>query len=341
MPAARAASPRSSILVPPAMQAPTSRFPRHGVHVVDTGFQRPRFDAAYLVVDDGRAAFVDTGTRHGVPRLLDALRGAGLGTDAVDYVVLTHVHLDHAGGAGVLMQALPRARLVVHPRGARHMIDPSALHEGARQVYGDEEMERSYGTLVGVAAGRVIETHDDMTLALGGRELRFLDTPGHARHHNCIWDAASRGVFAGDTFGLSYRELDVGGRAWVLPTTTPVQFDPDELKVSVRRILALDPQWVYLTHFGPVDDVQRLGRLLLAQIDATVEVALAAAPGAGRHEALKAGLAALYLRGLREHGATAPDDELLALLALDIELNAQGVAVWLDRRASAPARAGA
>ncbi len=314
------------------MQTSSPHLVPHGVRVVDTGFQRPRFDAAYLVVDAGRAAFVDTGTRHGVPRLLDALDGAGLARGAVDYVILTHVHLDHAGGAGVLMEALPEARLVVHPRGARHMVDPSALYEGARQVYGDEEMQRSYGSLVGVPPGRVIETHDGMTLALGGRELRFLDTPGHARHHNCIWDAASRGVFAGDTFGLSYRELDVAGRAWLLPTTTPVQFDPEALKDSVRRIMALQPERVYLTHYGPVGDVQRLGRLMLAQVDAMVEVALGVAPGEGRHEALKAALAALYLRGLREHGVTAGDAELLDLLALDIELNAQGLAVWLDRR---------
>jgi glyoxylase-like metal-dependent hydrolase (beta-lactamase superfamily II) len=306
--------------------------PHHGVHVIDTGFQRPRFDAAYLVVDGGRAAFVDTGTRHGVPRLLDALDRAGLAREAVDYVVLTHVHLDHAGGAGVLMAALPQARLVVHPRGARHMIDPGALYEGARQVYGDEEMARSYGTLVGVPAERVIETHDGMTLGLGGRELSFLDTPGHARHHNCIWDAASRGVFAGDTFGLSYRELDVAGRAWLLPTTTPVQFDPEALKASVRRIMTLEPDWIYLTHFGPVGDVQRLGALMLRQVDAMVEVALRVSPEGDRHEVLKAGLAALYLRGLREHGSTASDEALLALLALDIELNAQGVGIWLDRR---------
>lgn len=304
------------------------------LRVVDTGFQRPCFDAAYLLVDDGRAAFIDTGTRHGVPRLLGALADAGLAPGQVDYVVLTHVHLDHAGGAGVLMRQLPNARLVVHPRGARHMIDPSALYEGARRVYGDDEMARSYGAVEGVPAERVVETHDGMTITVGGRELRILDTPGHARHHNCIHDPAGASVFTGDTFGLSYRELDVNGRAWILPTTTPVQFDPEALQASVRRILALRPERVCLTHYGPVGDVQRLGALLLAQIDDMVETALAAEPlaGAQRHEALKAGLAALYLRGLREHGSTLPDARLLDLLALDVELNAQGVGVWLDGR---------
>ena len=301
-----------------------------GVRLIDTGFLRPRFDAAYLLVDRGRAAFVDTGNRHGVPRLLAALDEAGVGRDAVDYVLLTHVHLDHAGGAGMLMEALPQARLVVHPRGARHMIDPRALYEGARQVYGDAEMERSYGRLVGVAADRVLETHDGMTLAVGGRELSFLDTPGHARHHNCIWDAAGRGIFTGDTFGLSYAELDVAGQPWPLPTTTPVQFDPDALKASIRRILALQPERVYLTHYGPVADVQRLGGLLLSQIDAMVELAQSVPDDGDRQTALKSGLAGFYLHGLREHGCLLPDAEILDLLALDIDLNAQGLGIWLD-----------
>src|SRR5258705_1498509 len=108
----------------------------HGIHAIDTGFHRANFDAAYLMVEDGHAAFIDTGTNHSVPRLLEALEAAGLARDAVDYVIPTHVHLDHAGGAGALMKELPRATLVVHPRGARHMIDPGLLIESATGVYG-------------------------------------------------------------------------------------------------------------------------------------------------------------------------------------------------------------
>jgi glyoxylase-like metal-dependent hydrolase (beta-lactamase superfamily II) len=108
----------------------------HGISVVDTGFVRPRFDASFLIVEHGRAAFVDTGPNSAVPRLLSALEAHGLDRDAVDYVIPTHVHLDHAGGAGLLMQELPRAKLVVHPRGARHLSDPSVLLEGVRAVYG-------------------------------------------------------------------------------------------------------------------------------------------------------------------------------------------------------------
>jgi glyoxylase-like metal-dependent hydrolase (beta-lactamase superfamily II) len=306
-----------------------------GVHAIDTGFHRPRFDAAYLIADAGRAAFVDTGTNHAVPRLLAALAHLGLEPEAVDWLIVTHVHLDHAGGAGLLMRSLPNARLVVHPRGARHMVDPSALVAGATAVYGEAEMARAYGTIVGIDEQRVLATHDGMTLDVGGRRLAFADTPGHARHHHCIWDEASRGWFTGDTFGLSYREFDTAQGAFLLPTSTPVQFEPEALHGSVARLLARRPERMYLTHYGRVgagaDEVARLGALLLAQVDAMVAIGRAAAAGPARHELLKRELGALYLARLRAHGCTLPEPRLLELLAVDIELNAQGLAVWLDR----------
>lgn len=305
----------------------------HGIHAIDTGFHRPRFDAAYLIVEAGRGAFIDTGTNHGVPRLLDAVRDAGLTPADVDWLIVTHVHLDHAGGAGLLLQSLPNARLVVHPRGARHMIDPGALYEGARAIYGDAEMARSYGRLVPVPAERVLTTSDGMDLGLAGRTLRFIDTPGHALHHHCIWDARSRGFFTGDSFGLSYREFDVDGRPWLLPTTTPAGFDAEQLAASVRRILAFEPEWLYLTHFGRVGGVARLGEMMLEQIDAMASLARQfegeAAPA--RQAALEEALARLYVDRLRAHGCTLADAEVRQLLALDVTLNAQGLSIWRDR----------
>jgi glyoxylase-like metal-dependent hydrolase (beta-lactamase superfamily II) len=306
-----------------------------GVYAIDTGFQREGFDAAWLLVQDGRAAFIDTGTNLAVPRLLAALDALGLTREAVEMVIPTHVHLDHAGGVGLLMQELPSATLWAHPRGARHLIDPRVLYQGALAVYGQEEMDRSYGRLVPVDAARVKTTEEGMELRLAGRALRVLDTPGHARHHHCLWDETSRGVFTGDTFGLSYREFDVDGKAWVFPTSTPVQFEPGPLRESVNRIAALKPEKLYLTHFAAVSDVPRLQALFLELLDAMVALArrLQAAPG--RHEALKAGLFELYLGSLRAHGCALPDDRIQALLTMDLELNAQGIEVWLDREARA------
>jgi glyoxylase-like metal-dependent hydrolase (beta-lactamase superfamily II) len=302
----------------------------HGIYAVDTGFHRDQFDAAYLVVQGQSAAFIDTGTNHAVPRLLAALKAVGLDVADVRMVIPTHVHLDHAGGVGTLMQALPNATCWVHERGARHMVDPAALYQGALAVYGQEEMDRSYGRLVGVPADRVQATHDGLTLKLGERELCFIDTPGHAKHHHCIWDEASQGWFTGDTFGLSYREFDrPDGSAWVLPTSTPVQFEPDALKQSVQRMLSRDPKWMYLTHYSRVGDVARLGSQVLTLLDDTVALSESLRSHPQRHEALKAGLMQLYKQSLQRHGVLPHDTE--TLLAIDVELNAQGIAVWLDR----------
>jgi len=303
------------------------------VHAIDTGFIRDRFDAAYLLVQDGRAAFIDTGTQLAVPRLLASLQALNLDVDAVDWVIPTHVHLDHAGGVGGLLRHLPRARVLVHERGARHLIDPSRLWAGATVVYGEAEMARSYGHIVPVPVERLATTHDGQTIQLAGRPLRFADTPGHARHHHCVWDAATRGWFTGDTFGISYREFDGPQGAWIFPTATPVQFEPEVLQTTVRRLLAEDPACIYLTHFGSVGDVPRLGRLLLGLLQQMVDLGHSLRTAPDRHEALKAGQLALFVASLAEQGCTKTRDEIEALLEMDLELNAQGMAIWLDRPA--------
>ena len=304
---------------------------QHGIHTIDTGYVRPRFDAAYLVVEQGRGAFVDCGTNHSVPVLLAALDAAGLAPADVDWVILTHVHLDHAGGAGTLMRQLPHARLVAHPRAAPHMIDPARLVAGATAVYGEELFARHYGELVPVPAERVVVAADGHEVDLAGRTLRCIDTPGHARHHLCTWDARSRSWFTGDTFGLSYRELDSAHGAFILPTSSPVQFEPGAMQASIARMLAEAPQAMYLTHYGRVEDVARLGAELHAQIDAMVAMARSCAPGPGRHGALVAALSGYYLGRARAHACTLDDAAVLRLLEMDIELNAQGLEIWLDR----------
>lgn len=313
----------------------------HGIHTIDTGFVRPRFDAAYLLVQNHRAAFIDCGTNYAVPRMLDALASAKLTPADVDWLILTHVHLDHAGGAGELMAHLPNARLVVHPRGARHMIDPSQLWAGASAVYGEAVMEETYGRLRPVPAERVVEAQDGHIVALDGRELRCLDTPGHARHHMAVYDERANVCFTGDTFGLSYREFDTARGPFILPTTSPVQFDPEALHASINRLLALQPEAMYLTHYGRVGDIARLAADLHAQIDAMVAIAHAAnhahVDTAQRHEAMKQALTELYATRATAHGWLGDRAQLQDILGMDIELNAQGLGVWLDntqRRAS-------
>jgi glyoxylase-like metal-dependent hydrolase (beta-lactamase superfamily II) len=318
------------------MTAPAANLPDfvealgHGIYAIDTGFQRPRFDAAYLLIDGGHAAVIDTGTNHAVPRILAALNALGLAREAVSAVIPTHVHLDHAGGAGLLMRELPSATLWVHPRGARHMVNPMALVAGALEVYCEQEMQRSYGTVLPVDEQRVSTTHDGQNLRIGSRTLHFIDTPGHAKHHHCIWDATAKAWFSGDTFGLSYREFDTAAGSWGLPTTTPVQFEPDALRASIERMLTFEPERIFLTHYGCVNDAQRQGRQVLALLDAMQALGLRLKNHPNRHTALKSDLAALYASSLRNNGIE-PSPERMAALAVDIELNAQGMAFWLDR----------
>ena len=304
----------------------------NGVWCIDTGYHRPRFDAAYLLVDDGRAALFDTGTNPAVPRLLAALDALGLPRDAVDWVIPSHVHLDHAGGAGALMQALPAAQMLLHPRSVRHMVDPTALQQAVLEIYGAETVARDYGTLAPVAAARITATEDGMALRLGQRRLEFAHTPGHALHHHCLWDEASRGWFTGDTFGVSYREFDTARGPWMLLSSTPVQFDPPALRASVQRLLQRQPRWMHLTHFGRIGDVARLGEQVLRAIDRLVELGRATPPGPDRELRLRARLQRQYQDEARAHGCSLGDAAVAEALAMDIRLNAQGLLIWLERQ---------
>ncbi len=307
----------------------------HGISAIDAHYQRPGLAAFYLLVEGARAAFIDTGTSRSVSDALDALRGKGLAPENVAYVIPTHVHLDHAGGAGEMMRRFPNAKLVVHPKGGRHLIDPAKLIAGVTAVYGPEAVARDFGAIVPVDATRVIEAPDNFTLDLNGRTLRFLDTPGHARHHFCVWDERSRGLFTGDTFGLSYREFDTDQGPFVFPTTTPVQFDPEALHASIDRLRRLHPQFLYLTHFGRIAYAEHAAEQMHGLIEALVVMARAVRAAPDRHAKLIQGQRNLLLPRLRAHGCRLSETEIDALLALDYELNAQGMEVWLDRTTNA------
>ena len=303
-----------------------------GIVAIDTRYARSLQDASHLIIESGRGAFVDTGVNSSVPLLLDALRQQDLDAGDVDFVLLTHVHLDHAGGAGELMRALPNATCVVHRYGAPHMIDPTRLVAGTEAVYGVEETRETYGTIVPIDAGRIHIPEDGEWLSLGGRELQFLNTEGHARHHHVIYDPKSQGVFTGDSFGVSYREFDTGCGEIVFPTSTPVQFDPDEAHISVDRIMDCEPQQLYLTHYSRVRNPDRLAQQMHAGIDAYVAIAEHHEHDDNRQQAIRDSLFEYYVEKLGEHDYHGDREQVAAVMSIDVELNAQGLDVWLERR---------
>ena len=303
-----------------------------GVVAIDTEYARSLQDASHLVIESGRAAFVDTGVNDSVPLLVDALHQQGLDVGDVDYVILTHVHLDHAGGAGRLMRELPNAQCVVHRYGAPHMIDPARLIAGTEAVYGVEETRRIYGTIVPIDESRVHVPEDGEWLSLNGRELQLLNTEGHARHHHVIWDPSSKGVFTGDSFGVSYRELDTDQGEIVFPTSTPVQFDPLEAHRSVDRIMGCEPEQLYLTHYSRVRNLDRLAGQMHSGIDAYVEMAERVEYDDNRTEKLREMLLEYYMDRLDDHGYGGDRDAVNSIMEIDVRLNAQGLEVWLERR---------
>jgi glyoxylase-like metal-dependent hydrolase (beta-lactamase superfamily II) len=299
-----------------------------GITAVDTEYVRPQMDASHIVVSGSRAAIVDTGPNTAVPLILAALTGLGVSPDAVDYLFLTHVHLDHAGGAGALMRALPNATAIVHPRGAPHMLDPRKLIAGTRAVYGDALYSKLYGDILPIDTARLKIAQDGARFDLPGRTFECVHTPGHALHHQAIVDHGANAIFTGDTFGLSYREFDTQRGAWIMPTTTPTQFDPAQLKASVIRLMQFRPRKLYLTHYSEVGDCPRLASDMVDAVDEFVRIARAAG---GDIPTMRGALRRWGHESLREHGCRMSDAQIDAILDKDVELNAAGLAAWLAR----------
>lgn len=307
-----------------------------GVHTIDTHYLgQPEFAAAYLIVEQGRAAFIDNNTHAAVPKLLDTLAETGLGPEDVDYLIITHVHLDHAGGTSTLARHCPNATIIAHPRAAPHVIDPSKLVASASAVYGEAEFKRLYGTIEPVAAERVRTMDDEETLRFGSRSLRFLHTRGHANHHFCIADSASESIFTGDAFGLVYPRLQAHG-TFAFPSTSPTDFEPELARQAVQRLVDERPRCLYPTHFGGVTDIETAAGQLMRHLDFAERLRDEAERSDRADEALTAycrGRIRDYFTGLLDgRGTLGASKNAWALIELDIDLNAQGIAFAANKR---------
>jgi glyoxylase-like metal-dependent hydrolase (beta-lactamase superfamily II) len=204
--------------------------------------------ASYLVSDGGELAVVDCGPGSTLAALLDGVRAAGYDPAAITHLLLTHVHLDHAGAAGALLRAAPRARVYVHPRGARHLAEPSRLLTSAARIYG-ERMDALWGTMLPVPQERMSVLHGGGEVRVGRRRLRALDTPGHAVHHHAYHDPEAGLLFSGDAGGI---RLD--GTPYVRPPTPPPDIDVPAWRRSIARMRELDARVILPAHFGGTGD---------------------------------------------------------------------------------------
>ncbi|KUO95754.1 MBL fold metallo-hydrolase [Ferroacidibacillus organovorans] len=279
--------------------------------------------SAYLYLGQ-KKALIETGSSLSHQAILDALREASISPNELDYILLTHIHLDHAGGAGHLARLAPQARVVAHPRAKRHLMDPSRLMAGAKSVYGDA-LHELFGDMIAIPEEQLLIRHEGEQIDLGDRVWTFYDTPGHAKHHFSIYDERREAIFSGDALGIRYVTSFTGyDFEFVMPSTSPSDFDPSAVEQTVRKLRALRPKTVFHTHFGPSPAEEAFagtedGVKRLAQLAKTLYY-----EGASWEEYMLA-LTGLYAGILNAAGHASLDIEKIGI---DLELNAKGLLHW-------------
>jgi len=299
----------------------------HEVFQIDTrmaGYEG--ITAGYLIRGE-RPCLVETGTAPSAPVVRDALAALGIGPGDLATVVVTHIHLDHAGGAGDIAAMFPAAQIVVHQRGARHLADPSRLMAGARLVYG-RALERLFGVLAPVPAERIVALDDTGTVDLGGgRRLDSHYSPGHAKHHVGLVDSDTGDLYVGDAAGVYMP--DTGD---VRPATPPPDFDLAAALASIRKFAALRPARLMFSHYGPVDQVSETLDRSAEEINVWVEeTRRVRAAGLDLDHAV----AMVRDRTLDRYVAASPDaDPAVAERferASSVRGNVEGIMQWLDK----------
>ena len=301
---------------------------QNGIYTVDAHYEGKENTAVFIIQDQGQAAIVDTAANSSWPYLLEALKELNIKNEEILYVCLTHIHLDHAGGAGLYMQNFPNARLLVHERGARHMANPKKLVAGVEEVYGKEETLRMYGEVIPVPEERITAVPDGFEFKLGARTISCFYTPGHAKHHMSFWDSSSSAVFAGDAFGISYPNMAAKEGRAIFPTTSPVQFDPTEMIESIDKICALNPKLIYLTHFSEITEIDSSAEFLRNEVEI---YANASKELKGDKPKIEEFLRERFRLIAKNIECKDKDTLVDKMYTLETELNSQGLVYWYKK----------
>lgn len=302
------------------------------IDIVDSGLIRTKFAGSYIVKSSKQIAIIEVSSAYAVDHILKKLKDLKIEKDDVKYIFITHIHLDHASGVGKLLQILPKTKLIVHPSGAKHMIDPIKLISGAIAVYGKDVVEKDYGEILPCPEDRVISCSDGEIFKLGNRELTTIFTPGHARHHISIYDNKTQGIFSGDSLGLSYPEMNVNGRRFYQPTTTPTAFEYDKMLESIDKMLSYNPQLILFTHYGISDEPTVIAKQIKKRLLDYKNI-VESLPTFDKKEikSLESKLKDYYIKESRSHGIQLSEKEITKLFEIDIKLNAMGLLIWKQR----------
>ena len=298
----------------------------------DANYIRQKFAAIHFINQNNKLLIIDTATNHSAKKFLNALHTMNISPEFVEWIILTHVHLDHAGGAGLLMKMCPNARLAVHSRGARHMINPEKLWASVVSVYGKEEAEKQYGKLVPVDENRVVVVSEGEVISFQDRRLQIFDAPGHANHHIIIFDEESKSFFTGDAFGIAYPELASEDEEFIFISSTPTQFEPVKFDTTIKKIMKQKPKSCFLTHFSKIMNIEKNGHELLKQLDEYVTITeQARSNDENKQEQIRKDLFELLYKKLKKINVNISKREFGNLLSLDLSLNAQGLEYWNNK----------
>lgn len=301
---------------------------------IDThDLNRKERTSAYLLIDE-KIALVETSASPSVPYIIEGLNELQITLEDIDYVIVTHIHLDHAGGAGLFLQSCPNAKLVVHPRGVTHMVDPSRLIASAKAVYGNE-FERLFDPIVPIAPERIIEAGHGDILSLGNHQLTFYHTEGHAKHHVSMHYSATNGLFVGDTTGVRYPEMADEAIDLIIPSTSPNQYDPETMEKSIQLYEELNVQELYFGHYGAYQnptEAYRQVRYWTPLFLAEGEKALAASDIVEEQvKLLDRGLQTLLHHFLQENGIS-ENHPVYQTIPFDTIVSAMGILDYLAKK---------
>ncbi|WP_087974432.1 MBL fold metallo-hydrolase [Oceanobacillus rekensis] len=276
------------------------------------------------VINEENLTLVETGPSPSVKYIKAGLSALGHSLDKVKYIIVTHIHLDHAGGAGLLIRECPNAKIVVHPRGERHLIDPKKLASGARAIYGDSFSEL-FDPITSVPADRLLVKGEGDVLEIGPEcTLEFWDTPGHAKHHFSIYDPVSNGMFTGDTVGVRYEQLVPSGVDLFLPSTSPNHFNPNDMEASIQRIQNKKLHRIYYGHFGMTEKTEEALNQVSEWLEVYMEVGEQAIVEGRGYDTISQRLLERIRTYLREKGID-DEHEVYILINLDLQVGALGI----------------